>query len=142
MKYNYYCGNCEKSLSRDIDENICSFTCECASNVNVINEKGIERYFQIILDKGIPKDKNDEEVSVGNIVKVERSHGTCFGVIEWKFGRGYYISYKTRYDPKLDKMYDYLCSGDIEPDHEIIGNIYINPQELRMRLGHFFNSEE
>lgn len=75
-------------------------------------------------------DKNGTEIYEGDIVKSERAGGTCFGIIEW-FDYTYRVAYKIRHDPGLpEKREEYLCSGYIESDHQVIGNIYCNPSLL------------
>jgi uncharacterized phage protein (TIGR01671 family) len=78
------------------------------------------------------KDKNGKEIYEGDVLRCERSGGTCFGVVEWWENREYRIIYKLRHDPgKPNQKEEYLCSGWIESDHEVIGNIYKNPELLK-----------
>lgn len=131
-EYKFTCFSCKfKNIIKDVGgwHSVCCSN--CAYTHEIINHNGLTRNFQDILDKGTPKDKWGIKVQVGDIVKVERSGGTCFGVIEWRLGAGFLISYISRHNPGHPKeIKEYICVGQIENDHEILGNIYIRPELL------------
>lgn len=86
-------------------------------------------YMDLMQSTGI-KDKNGAEIFVGDIVKLQAGHAS-FYTVEWH-EKGMFIF---RYIINKDQYYTF---GEVNnflnrPDYEILGNIYTNPELLKLQ---------